>query len=245
MKATMTMTPASLVRLGLLAVFLAAPRPALAQSEQKLPSVTVTGEATISQAPDLAMLQAGVTSQAKTARDAMSNSAKLMAAVLITLKEAGVPEKDIQTSELSLNPIVDHSKAGSSPNRSPAQIVAVEATSLLNVRLTDVKKSADVLDKMISAGANVTTGISFAISDPSKLLDQARIEAIADAKRKAEIYAKAAGVTLGKPLSISEGYVSRGRPTMMGAKREAVAMPIQPGEEKVGINVQVSYELVR
>jgi uncharacterized protein YggE len=245
MKATMTMTPASLFRLGLLAIFLAAPVSAQAQSEQKLPSVTVTGEATISQAPDLAMLQAGVTSQAKTARDAMSNSAKLMAAVLIALKEAGVPEKDIQTSELSLNPIFDHSKAASSPNRNPAQIVAVEATSLLTVRLTDVKKSADVLDKMISAGANVTTGISFAISDPSKLLDQARVEAIADAKRKAEIYAKAAGVTLGKPLSISEGYVSRARPGMMAAKRDAVAMPIQPGEEKVGINVQVSYELVR
>jgi uncharacterized protein len=243
MKATMTMTPASLFRLGLLAVFFTAPLPALAQSEQKLPSVTVTGEATISQPPDLAMLQAGVTSQAKTARDAMSNSARLMAAVLIALKEASVPEKDIQTSELSLNPIFDHSKA--SQNRNPGQIVAVEATSLLTVRLTDVKKSADVLDKMISAGANVATGISFAISDPSKLLDQARAEAIADAKRKAEIYAKAAGVMLGKPLSISEGHVARARTTMMAKRDAAAAMPIQPGEEKIGITVQVSYELVR
>jgi len=182
-------------------------------------------------------LQAGVSSQAKTARDAMSASAKLMAAVLIALKEAGVPEKDIQTSRLSLQPIREH-------NRNPANIVAVEASSLLTVRLHDVTKSADVLDKMIGAGANLVTGIQFTIAEPSKLLDQARTEAVADARRKAEIYAKAAGVTLGRPLSISEGHVSHPRgPTL--AMREAATMPIQPGEEKIGITVQVAYELLR
>jgi uncharacterized protein len=239
----MTMTPAFLVRLGLVAALLAAPLPALAQSEQKLPSVTVTGEATISKAPDIAILQAGVTSQAKTARDAMSASAKLMAAVLIALKDNGIAENDIQTSRISLQPIREQNRPISSSN--PGTIVAVEASSLLTVRLRDISKAADVLDKMISAGANLVTGISFDVSESSKLLDQARGEAIADAKRKAEIYAKAAGVSLGRPLSISEGHVARPMADRLAMRASPAAMPIQPGEEKIGINVSVSYELVR
>jgi uncharacterized protein YggE len=231
------MTPACLFRLGLVAAVLAAPLPALAQSELKPPSVSVTGEASISKAPDIAVLQAGVVSQAKTARDAMSASAKLMAAVLLALKEGGVAENDIQTSRLSLQPIRE-------PNKNPASIIAVEASSLVTVRLRDVGKSAEVLDKMITAGANLVSGISFEISEPSKLLDQARAEAIADAKRKAEIYAKAAGVSLGRPLSISEGHVARPMADRL-AMRTSAAMPIQPGEEKIEISVQVSYELVR
>ncbi|MBZ0147693.1 MAG: SIMPL domain-containing protein [Pseudorhodoplanes sp.] len=231
------MTLSFLFRLGLLAVLLAAPLPALAQSEQKLPSVSVTGEATISKAPDMAVLQAGVTSQAKTARDAMSASAKSMAAVLVALKDAGIAENDIQTSRLSLQPIREL-------NRNPATIIAVEASSQLTVRLRDITKSADVLDRMIGAGANLVTGIHFEVSETSKLLDQARAEAVADAKRKAEIYAKAAGVSLGRPLSISEGHVARPMSPRL-AMREAAAMPIQPGEEKIGITVQVSYELLR
>ena len=234
----MTMTQSLLFRLGLLAVLLTLPLSAQAQFEQKTPSVSVTGEASISKAPDIAVLQAGVTSQAKTARDAMSASAKLMTAVLAALKESGIAENDIQTSRISLMPIREQ-------NRNPANIVAVEASSLLTVRLRDINKSADVLDKMITAGANLVTGISFDVSEPSKLLDQARAEAIADARRKAEIYATAAGVSLGRPLSITEGYISHPRQPGGMMMREAVVMPIQAGEEKIGINVQVSYELLK
>jgi len=89
------------------------------------------------------------------------------------------------------------------------------------------------------------TGINFDISEPSKLLDQARVEALADARRKAEIYAKAAGVTLGRPLSISEGYISRPRAADYLARSAPASMPIQAGEEKIGINVSVAYELLR
>lgn len=235
----MTMTCSFLVRLGLVAALLAAPLPALAQSEQKPPSISVTGEASIRKAPDIAVLRAGVTSQAKTAREAMSASARLMTAVLASLKANGIAESDIQTSRLSVHPIRE-------PNKNPVNIIAVEASSQITVRVRDINKSADVLDGMISAGANLATGINFEVSDASKHLDEARTEAIADAKRKAEIYARAAGVALGRPLSISEGYISRPRysgATMMGAS--PAAMPIQPGEEKIGINVTVSYELVR
>ena len=234
----MTMTQSLLFRLGFLAVLLTLPLSAQAQSEQRTPSVSVTGEASISKAPDIAVLQAGVTSQAKTARDAMSASAKLMTAVLASLKESGIAENDIQTSRISLMPIREQ-------NKNPANIVAVEASSLLTVRLRDINKSADVLDKMITAGANLVTGISFDVSEPSKLLDQARAEAIADARRKAEIYATAAGVSLGRPLSISEGYVSRPKMQEYAMRAAPAAMPIQAGEEKIGISVQVSYEFLK
>lgn len=236
----MTMTHSLLFRLGLMAAFLAAPLSAQAQSEQKPASISVTGEASIRKAPDIAVLRAGVTSQAKTAREAMTASAKLMTAVLASLKGNGVAESDVQTSRLSVHPIRESSK-------NPANIIAVEASSLITVRVRDINKSADVLDGMISAGGNLATGINFEVSDASKHLDEARIEAIADAKRKAEIYAKAAGVSLGRPLSISEGYISRPRMQdfAIRAAAPAAAMPIQPGEEKIGINVSVSYELVR
>ena len=233
------MTPSFLFRLGVLTALLAAPFPAQAQPEQKPPSVSVTGEANITTAPDIAIVQAGVTSQAKTAREAMAGSGKLMTAVLAVLKDSGIPEKDIKTSRLRLEPIYEPNK------RPPAPIIAVEATSLITVRLREVNLSADILDKMISAGANIVTGINFDISEPSKLLDQARVEALADARRKAEIYAKAAGVTLGRPLSISEGYISRPRTGDYLARSAPASMPIQAGEEKIGINVSVSYELVR
>jgi uncharacterized protein YggE len=234
----MITTHSLLFRLGLLAALFILPVSAQAQSEQKLPSVSVTGEASISKAPDLAILQAGVSSQAKTARDAMSASAKLMTAVLASLKDSGIAENDIQTSRISLQPIREH-------NKNPANIVAVEASSLLTVRLRDISKSADVLDKMISAGANLVTGINFEISEPSKLLDQARGEAIADARRKAEIYAKAAGVSLGRPLSISEGHIARPKMQDYAMRAAPAAMPIQAGEEKIELTVQVSFELVR
>jgi len=234
----MTVTHSLRIRLGLAAVLLLVPLSAQAQSEQKPPSVSVTGEASITSAPDIAVLQSGVTSQAKTARDAMSASAKLMSTVLAALKESGVAENDIKTSRLRLDPVRD-------PNKHPTSIIAFEATSLLAVRLRDVNKSADILDKMIGAGANVVTGINFDVSETSKLLDQARAEAIADARRKAEIYAKAAGVSLGRPLSISEGSISRPKMQDYAMRAAPAAMPIAAGEEKIGITVSVSYELLR
>jgi uncharacterized protein YggE len=237
---TMTMTPFSMLRLALVAIIFAGPLSAQAQSEQRPPAVTVTGEASISAVPDIAILRAGVTSQAKTAREAMTASARLMTAVLAALKESGVAENDMQTSRLRISLIRES-------NKSPSAIVAAEASSSLIVRVRDINKSADVLDKMIGAGANLVSGIDFAVSDASKLLDQARVEAVADARRKAEIYAKAAGVSLGRPLSISEDFSSGPRIQMAprAAAPAAMAMPIQAGEEKIGLTVSVSYELLR
>lgn len=204
-------------------------------AEPRSPAISVTGEATISSPPDLAVIQAGVTSQEKTAREAMAAGGEIMKAVLAVLKQAGIADADIQTSRLRLEPIRE--QQGSRP----ARIIAVEATSLIAVQIRDVDKAADILDRMTNAGANLVTGIHFTLSAPSKLLDRARVDAMTDARRKAEIYAKAAGLTLGRALSISEGYVAR--PMANYAVRREAAMPVAAGEEKLNLTVNVSFEL--
>ena len=211
--------------------------PALAQTDFP-PAITVSGEATISVAPDLAQVEAGVTSDGKTAREASEANNVTMGKVLLALKAAGIDAKDIQTSRLSLQP-------QSAPNRTsgPPVIVGYRASNRVTVRLRDVTKVASVIDTLVAAGANDIGGINFMVSRASKLLDEAREQAIADARRKAEIYAKAAGVTLGAPISISE----EGSPAPMQFRKLAAPMaasaPVAQGEETLGVTVSVSWAI--
>src|SRR6202043_4048289 len=152
--------------------------PALAQTappETAPPAViSVSGEATVSVAPDLAQIEAGVTSDAKTAREASDANNAAMGKVLLALKGAGTAEKDFQTSRLSLQP-------ESAPNRTPPSaptIVGYRASNHVTVRLHDVTRVASVIDTMVAAGANDIGGINFSVSNASKLLDDAREQAI-------------------------------------------------------------------
>lgn len=201
------------------------------------PSISVTGEATISAAPDLAQIEGGVTNEAKTAREASEANNKAMGLVLLALKSADIPEKDYQTSQLSLQPQYAPNKNGPSP------IAGFRASNRVTVTVRDVAKVGSVIDTLVTNGANDIGGISFMVAQPSKLLDEARPKAIADARRKAEIYAQAAGVTLGAPLSISEEN-SPGPVTYrkMSAGLASPA-PVAPGEETLRISVSVAYEI--
>jgi uncharacterized protein YggE len=200
--------------------------------------ISVTGEATVSAAPDLAQIEAGVTSEAKTAREASEANNAAMGKVLLALKGAGIAEKDFQTSRLSLQP-------ESAPNRpgGPSAIVGYRASNRVTIRLRDVTKLANVIDTLVGAGANDIGSINFMVSNASKLLDEAREQALADARRKAEIYAKAAGVTLDAPLSISE----EGSPGPMPYRKMAVGMaaaaPVAQGEETLQVTVSVSWAI--
>jgi uncharacterized protein YggE len=200
--------------------------------------ITVTGEANVSVAPDLAMIRGGVTTQGKTAKEASDANAKEMTAVIDALKAAGIAERDIQTTRLSIYPQQDPNKTGK------ARIIGFQASNQVNVKLRDINKIADALDRMISAGANEISGVSFSVSDPSKALDAARKEAVADARRKAEIYATAAGVGLGRAVVIQE----EGTPALFQPKamvmRASAAPPVQPGEETLRISVTIGYELM-
>ncbi|GAB1717395.1 MAG: protein of unknown function DUF541 [Nitrobacter sp.] len=203
------------------------------------PAISVTGEATISAPPDLAQIEAGVTTDAKTAREASNANNAAMGKVLLALKSAGLAEKDYQTSRLSLQPQTAQSRtSGNSP-----QIVGYRATNQVTIKLRDVSKIAGVIDAVTAAGANDIGGINFTVSNASKLLDDARAQAIADARRKAEIYAKAAGVTLGAPLSISEHGVAMPVLYRRAAAPMAAEVPIAPGEESLRVTVGVSWEI--
>jgi uncharacterized protein YggE len=209
--------------------------PALAQTEPAM--ISVTGEATISAAPDLAQVDGGVTSEAKTAREASETNNVAMGKVLLALKAVGIAEKDFQTSRLSLQPQSASNRTG------PAAIVSYRASNRVTVRVRDVTKVANVIDTLVAAGANDIGGIDFIVSGASKLLDQAREQAVEDARRKADIYAKAAGVTLGAPLSISE---SGGSPMPMQFRAKAMAAaptPVAQGEETLAVTVSVSWAI--
>jgi uncharacterized protein YggE len=212
--------------------------PALAQTAPPA-MISVTGEATVSVPPDLAQIDAGVTSEAKTAREASEANNAAMGKVLLALKGAGIEEKDFQTSRLSLQP-----QSAPNPSRpGPSAVVGYRASNRVTIRLRDVTKVASVIDTLVGAGANDIGGINFTVSQASKFLDEAREQAIADAHRKAEIYAKAAGVTLGAPLSISEG----GTPGPITFRRMAAglapATPVAQGEETLQVTVSVSWAI--
>src|SRR4051812_6954027 len=212
--------------------------PALAQTAAP-PAISVTGEGRVSVPPDLAEIDSGVTTEARTAREASEANNVAMGKVLAALKGTGLSEKDIQTSRLSLQ-----AQYANQNRPGPNVIVGYRASNRVTIRLRDVGKVAGVIDTLVGAGANEIGGINFAVSQASKLLDDARAEAMADARRKAEIYAKAAGVTLGAPISISEE--SGAQPPMPFRKMSAgmaAGAPVAQGEETLQVTVNVSWAI--
>lgn len=198
--------------------------------------VTVTGEATVAVAPDAAVIRIGVSTQGKTAAEASSANSQKMAAVLGAIKDAGVAERDVQTAALSLQPQYESTKPGA------PRLIGFQVSNQVTVKIRDIKAMPGVLDRAISAGANEMSGIDFVVSEESKLLDQARGKAIADARRKAELYAEAAGGHVGRVVSITEeGAPSPPRP--MVAAMRAGAVPVAPGEQTLKATVTVSYML--
>lgn len=207
--------------------------PAAARAAER--SITVTGEATVSVAPDNANIRLGVTSQGKNAREASEANARQMTNVLAAIKEAGVADRDVQTSRLSLQPQYEQGKAG------PARLLGFQVTNQITIRIREIDKFPGILDRAIAAGANEMSGIEFVVSEQSKLLDQARDDAVSDARRKAELYAKAAGVKLGPVTSITEEGSSPPRPVVQAMRASAV--PVAPGEQLLRAAVSVTFEL--
>jgi uncharacterized protein YggE len=228
----MIMPSARLLSSALVAAF-AALAPLSAPAAERL--VTVSGEATVSVAPDMAVIRIGVSSQGRTAREASDANGRQMTAVLAAIKEAGIADRDVQTSRLSLQPQYDPNKSGT------ARLLGFQVTNQLTVRIRDIDKLPGILDRAIGAGANEMSGIEFIVSEQSKLLDQARDEAIADARRKAALYVQAAGAKLGAVVAITEE--GSNPPVRPLAAMRAGAVPVAPGEQMLRAVVTVSYEL--
>lgn len=199
--------------------------------------VTVTGEGTVSVPPDMATVHLGVTTQAASAREASDANARRMTALLTAIKSGGIAESDIQTSSLSLQP---QTGGGNTP-----RITGFQASNQVTVKVRDLSALSILLDRTIAAGANDVSGIEFSVADRSKALDRARKDAVDDARRKAELYAGAAGAKVGAVVTISEmTHQSPVRP-MLRTMREAASVPIEPGEQKLQVSVTVAYELMQ
>jgi uncharacterized protein YggE len=209
---------------------------ALAQ-ERPTPAVTVVGEASIALAPDLALVRAGVTTQGKTAREASEANNKALAPLMAALKESGIEDRDIETARLSVQPVYEQNRGAA------GRIAGFQASNQVTIKLRAIARVADVVDRLIAAGATDFAGVEFRVSTPSPALDEARTQAVADARRKAEIYAKAAGAGVGRALSIEEGLAQG--PIPLRSAPTALSTPIAPGEQTLHLAVTVSFELQR
>ncbi|WP_300016360.1 SIMPL domain-containing protein [uncultured Roseobacter sp.] len=201
--------------------------------------ITVTGIGTAETVPDMATLRLGVTHQAKEAAAAMSATSEGVAAVLSRLEQAGLAARDIQTDQLSLQPV------WSDYTLNTRRITGFSATNMLMVRVRDLDTLGRVLDLVITDGANSFNGLSFGLQEPKPAQDAARAAAVADAIDRAQQLAEAAGVTLGPIQSISE-YVGGARPEMMNMpmSRSAADVPIAQGEVSVASQVNVVFAIV-
>ncbi len=214
--------------------------PALAE-ETKLPRVmTLTGHGEVRQAPDTVTVSAGVTTQGATAAEALSANTAAMTKVMETLKAGGIPDKDIQTSNFSVQPRYDY-------NNNPPKLEGYDVSNSVTVTLHDVAALGGLLDKLVQAGSNQINGISFGIEKPDQALDEARKAAAADARRKAEVYAAATGVKLGPIVSISEQQAYTPPPMQMRAAMKAemapAPVPVAAGEQTLAMDVTITWEI--
>ena len=250
---TLKSTAASLLALPLLVAV-----PACAQSVAQSPSastamahpnsiqpettlnISATGQ--VERAPDLAILTGGVTTDAKTAQEALAANREAMVALFGVLEEAGIEDKDIQTSNFSLNARYNYPR-----NESPV-LVGYTASNMVTVRVHDLANVGPIIDAMVAEGGNTFNGVQFALEDPSEAQDEARRKAMEAALARAELYANAAGLKIKRIVTMSEsgGYMPQPMPMMaMRAMdmAESAPTPIAGGEVGYSATVNIQFEL--
>lgn len=202
----------------------------------------INAEGTSTRVPDLALIQAGVVTTATTAGEAMQQNAARMAAVLASLRKAGIAERDLQTSSVNLAPQYRYQE------NKPPVITGYQASNQLSVRFRDVAKSGTILDALVAQGANNISGPNLTVSDENGALDEARRDAIAKARARATLYAQAAGLKVDRILMISETGstpIVQPMPMLMRAKgmMAEADTAIVPGEQKLTASVSVRFLL--
>jgi len=201
--------------------------------------ISATGEVT--RVPDVAIITAGVVSRAATATGALQDSANRMQRVLAALKHAGVADRDIQTSNVSLNPEYRYPE-----NRSP-QLVGYTASNNVTVRFRDIRSSGRILDALVAEGANQINGPSLTVDKPETALDEARAKAIAIGRVRAELYARSMGMRVVRVVVISEsgGGYAPPPPMPMYARADMAQAKtaIEPGEQKLSVSLNMTFEL--
>jgi len=213
-----------------------------AQPASEEARVIVTGDGSVSVAPDYARLSGGVITRGKSVKEASDANAKLMTAVTAAIRDLGIEQKDIRTARFSIQPVY----APPQPQAEP-RLTGYSVSNQVSVTVHEIGKVGEVLDRMIAAGATDIGNVAFVITDPSKALDQAREAAVADARRKADLYAHAAGLTLGGVAWITEdsSYAPALPMAAMRAPTARAAVPIAEGEETLHAHIVIGYQIAR
>jgi uncharacterized protein len=229
-----------------LAAAMAAALPTGAMAEVTGPNINgtrldIVAQGSVKRVPDVAIISAGVMTTARDAKSAMAANATAMTRVLAALRSAGVAERDMSTAQIGLSPQYRYVD-----NQAPV-VTGYQATNSVTVRFRDIAKSGAILDALVAAGSNQINGPTLTIDKPEAAMDEARTDAIKSARARAELYAKAAGLTVKRIVAISESAnmpqpmpvaYARGAMIQAEAKTEVV-----PGEQDVGVTVNVTFEL--
>lgn len=217
--------------------------PAIAEETKVIRNISISGHGEVLAVPDLATVTLGVMTSASTAQEALAANTKAMNDLMATLKQQGIADRDVNTSNFNIGPRYDYGQGGTQPPK----VVGYDVSNTVTVTARKIEALGDLLDKAVSAGSNQIHGIGFSVSKPDALLDTARKDAVADARRKAEIYAAAGGFTLGEIISLSEG--GGYQPPMPMVMKSAMAadgagaVPIAQGEQALSIDVSIVWAI--
>ncbi|WP_417469765.1 SIMPL domain-containing protein [Maricaulis sp.] len=208
-----------------------------AMAEEINPTLTLSASADVQIAPDHATVQSGVVTRAATAQQAVQDNARAMTAVFDALRRAGVGGNDVQTSQLSVTPVyADRTQA----NQNRYEIIAYETRNTVSAKVRDTARVGDVIDALVSAGANNIQGVSFGAEDTSAAMDEARREAVASLLARAELFADAAGFELCGITRMSEDFARPAAPIMM-ARMESSSTPVAAGQLSVTATVNADF----
>lgn len=212
--------------------------------EKNMPTITVVGEGIATARPDMGIVTVGVVSQAPRARDALAQNSKSMSEVIAAVKETGIESRDIETSQISLQPQYSYPQGGS---REAPKLVAYQASNNISIRVRDLDKLGTLLDRLVTSGANQIRGVELTVGEPGPMRDAARTAAMKDAARKAGILADAAGVSVVRVFSIIEDVADAPRPMALRMSAEAAPgrppVPIEAGEQEIRGRVTAVFEI--
>jgi uncharacterized protein len=209
-----------------------------------VPTVSVSGHGSVNVPPDTASVNIGVDVIKPTLGEAQETATAQATAVIEAFEAAGIAPDDIQTDYFSVNILRDYSE-----NADPTLITGFEIINQLRVTVRDTEQLGELLDAAVNAGANSIYGVTFYVDDQTAAASEARVEAVEDARTKAEELASAAGMTLGPVVAVSEGTtpiispiygMARGGGGMGMAES---ATPVEPGSTTVAVDVMMTFEL--
>jgi uncharacterized protein len=211
--------------------------------------VIVVGEGSVAVTPDYARISSGVTTSAKTVKEASDTNSKLMTNVIAALVNADIAKKDIQTTQFSIEPIYTSpsSKFSTDSSNGAPKLSGYRVSNQVRVTIHQISQVSDILDGLVKAGATDVGNVVFLFSEQDKALDQAREAAVANARHKAELYPQASGVNLGRVASIVES--SEVAPFLAGGTIQraklAPSPPIESGEETITARVTVGFDIAQ